>query len=86
MATENVNIPQQHADFIRELIATGQYQDLDEVFRVSVHLLKERVAQERTAKEKLRAMLDKAFAGGVVDESFDEIWDAAEARYIAKNA
>lgn len=86
MVTKHVKIPERQAEFIREMIAAGRFKDLDEVIRAGVLLLEERVAREVQQKEKLRKMLDNAFAGGVVDESFGEIWDAAEKRYLNDNA
>jgi len=86
MATEEINIPDRQADFIRELIAAGQYQDINEVIRVSVHLLEERHVHEQTQKAKLRAMLDEALAGGISERSPEEVWADAEARYLKENA
>lgn len=86
MNTEHIRIPNRQAAFIRDLIASGRYSSVDEVVRASVLLLEERVAYEEQQKEKLRAMLNEALAGGTVDDSFDDIWDAAETRYLHGNA
>ncbi len=86
MPTEQVSIPDHLAEFIRGVIASGQYQDIDEVIRVSVHLLEERLANEQAQKEKLRTMLEDAKAGGVSERTAREVWEAVESRYREKNA
>lgn len=86
MPKETVTIPDHQAEFIREMIASGRYEDINEVIRVSVHLLEERVAHEERQKEKLRAMLDAAFAGGVVDKTIEEILGDIDTRYLRDDA
>lgn len=86
MTTEQVNLNDKQADFIREIIASGRYDDINEVIRISVHLLEERLAHEEQQKEKLHAMLDEALAGGISDRSPEEVWASAKARYLKENA
>lgn len=86
MTTEQVHIPDRQADFIRQLIAEGRFVDIHEVIRAGVQALEERLERETRQKEKLGAMLDEALAGGLSDRTPQEIWDAAKARYLGKNA
>jgi len=86
MQSEYVNLPERQAAFIRNLIAEGRYGDIHEAIRANVLLMEERIAHEERQREKLRTMMDEAFAGGVVEESFDEIWDAAETRHLKGDA
>jgi len=86
MTSEHVQLPNAQAEFIQQLVATGRYGSADEAIRAGVLLLQERIAHEERKKEELRALLDRAFAGGVAEESFDEIWDAAEERYLKDHA
>jgi putative addiction module CopG family antidote len=86
MTTEQIHLSEEQAAFVREVIASGQYRDIDEVVRVSVYLLKERLAQEEAENAQLRDMLERAKASGVSDRSAREVWDAVAERYRTPNA
>jgi len=86
MATEQVKIADQQAEFIRQMVSDGRFGDVSEVIRAGVSLLEERIAFENRQKNAMRELLDKAFASGVADESFEQIWDTAVARYTGDHA
>ena len=81
MVTENVNLPERQAEFIRRIIESGRFGNVSEVVRAGVSLLEQRMDQERALEDKLRAMLEEAKASGISDRTPQEIWDAVEASY-----
>ena len=86
MTTEHIYLSDKQAEFINEIIASGRYRDINEVLRVSVHLLEERLAHEELQKEKLRVMLDEAKVGGLSELTPEQVWDNAETQYLKENA
>ena len=86
MPAETINLAENHAEFMRECIASGRFDSASEVIRVALYLLQDRIALEERKRSELREMLDEAVAGGLSERTFEQIWDAAEARYRAQNA
>lgn len=86
MVSENVNLPDRQAEFIRKSIDSGRYENASEVVRAGLNLLEEWLAEEQPKKSKLRAMLNEAKDGGLSDSTPEEIWSASEDRHQPGNA
>jgi antitoxin ParD1/3/4 len=87
MPTQNVNLPGHQADFIRQSVETGRYQNASEVVRAGLRLLEQRDSEDRLRLEVLQRTAQDAFAAldrgeattctpDTLDGMFDEI-DAA---------
>ena len=81
MATEHINLSDEQAAFVQQMIDEGRYTDINELIRVSVYLLQDRVAAEEAQKNELRAMLDRAFSSGLSDRTPQEIWDDVKTKH-----
>ncbi|MBI1317524.1 MAG: hypothetical protein GC168_01060 [Candidatus Hydrogenedens sp.] len=86
MSSEHIELPERQAAFIRKLIAEGHFGDMQQVIRAGVSLLEERFAEEDGQKETLRQLMDEALSGPRSERSPKDIWEAAEARYLTRNA
>ena len=80
MPTQNVNLTQQQADFIRERIAAGDYQSVSEVVRAGLRLLKERDDAQEAKLKWLRGEIQKGLddieAGRYVELNTEEDYRA----------
>lgn len=61
MPTQNVNLTDQQAEFIRQRVASGDYNNASEVVRDALRLLKAREEEYETRLDALRAELQKGF-------------------------
>jgi antitoxin ParD1/3/4 len=59
MRSEQVNLPEHEAEFIREAIASGRFANASEVVRAGLQLLEAREAENAEKLERLRAELQK---------------------------
>ena len=62
MPTQNVNLSQRQAHFIKRRIHDGQYRSASEVVRAGLRLLEHQEAQERLKLKALRRIAKEAFA------------------------
>lgn len=69
-----ISMPEQMNDFVEAQISGGRYGNVSEYFRDLVRRDQER---REAAIQELRAMLEKAKASGISDQSFPEIMEAA---------
>jgi len=81
MMTEHINLTDKQAEFIRQNIEVGAYEDASEVVRAALRLLQDWQAQKLHAEAQLRTMLDDAEASGLSDRTPAEVWAAVEERY-----
>lgn len=86
MTTESINLTEQQADFIRQRIECGDFQDTSEVVRAAICLFQDWQAKKLEGEVKLRNMLDEAEASGLSDRSPREVWASVEKRYQNQNA
>ena len=86
MVSENINLTEKQAEFIRRSIEAGEFEDASEVVRAGIHLLEEWQAERLKREAELGAMLDEAKAGGLSDRSPDAVWAATEERYRRDDA
>lgn len=80
MAKISISMSDAMEAFVTERVATGDYNNTSEYFRDLVR----RDQEKRTAENKLRALIEEGRASGMSKRSFQEIWDSAEAKYLAK--
>lgn len=80
MPTQNVNLPEHQAEFIRHRIKSGRYQNASEVVRAGLRLLEEYEEEYQLKLERLRAELQKALDdrehGRYIDINSEEELDA----------
>lgn len=80
MPTQNVNLTQQQADFIRERIDAGDYQNISEVVRAALRLLKERedahTAKLKWLRGEIQLGLDDIEAGRYIELNTEEDYRA----------
>ena len=81
MAKLTISMPDAMSEYVTARVENGQYGNVSEYFRDLVR--KEQRRQQ--AEAELRQMLEDAEASGVSERSAEEIWTAAERRYLAKN-
>jgi antitoxin ParD1/3/4 len=62
MPTQNVNLPERQAEFIRESVAAGRYQNASEVVRDGLRLLEERQREEELKLKNLARLAKDGFA------------------------
>jgi antitoxin ParD1/3/4 len=74
MPTQNVNLTDMQAEFIRQCVEAGEYNNASEVVRDALRLLKERKDEYRAKLDLLRAELEKGFE------------DHRQGRYIELNS
>lgn len=76
MPTQNVNLTMAQADFIRESVESGDYNNASEVVREALRLLKAQKDEHLARVEYLRGELQKGFddyeAGRYIDLSSKE--------------
>ncbi len=86
MVSENVNLTEKQAEFIRRSIEAGDFEDASEVVRAGIHLLEEWQAEQIKHQEELRGMLAEAKASGLSDRTAEAAWTATEERYRRDDA
>ena len=86
MVSENINLTDKQAEFIRRSIEAGEFEDVSEVVRAGIHLLEEWQAERLKREAELGAMLDEAKASGLSDRTPEAVWAASEARYRRDDA
>ena len=59
MPTQNVNLTDHQADFIRESVESGDYNSASEVVREALRLLKAHKMEQQAKLERLRAEIQK---------------------------
>ena len=52
----------QHADFVRECVASGRYQNASEVVRAGLRLLQDQESERAAALDQARAMIEQGAA------------------------
>lgn len=62
MRTQNVNLTDAQAEFIRQNVEAGEYNNASEVVRDALRLLKARKDEHQAQLDVLRAELQKGFA------------------------
>ncbi len=77
MPTENVNITDTDAEFIRLCVESGDYNDASELYSDALRLLKVQQEEQRARVDSLRAEIQKGYdarvAGRTVDISTKEL-------------
>lgn len=61
MPTQNVNLQDHQANFIRDRIATGRFQNASEVVRAGLRLLEQQEAENELKLQALREAVDIGF-------------------------
>lgn len=61
MPTQNVNLTAAQAEFIRESVESGDYNNASEVVREALRLLKDQKDEQRARVEYLRGELQKGY-------------------------
>lgn len=61
MPSQNVELTEHQAEFIRESVDKGHYKDASEMVSVALHLLEESASEEEAKLEALRAITKDAF-------------------------
>jgi len=61
MPTQNVNLPDRQADFIRRRVAEGRYQNASEVVRAGLRLLEQREREDQLKLRNLRRLVKEGF-------------------------
>ena len=61
MPTQNVNLSQQQARFIRSTIDKGRYRNASEVVRAGLRLLEQQEREDRLKLDLLRRLADESF-------------------------
>lgn len=62
MPTQNVSLPSRQADFIRQRVKDGQYQNASEVVRAGLRLLEQRELEDQLKLKRLRRLVKEGFA------------------------
>jgi antitoxin ParD1/3/4 len=62
MPTQNVNLSEQQAKFIRQSIKAGRFRNTSEVVRAGLWLLEQRTAEDKLKLEALRKLTTESFA------------------------
>lgn len=63
MPTQNVNLPDHQAKFIRQRVKSGRYQNASEVVRAGLRLLEQHEAEEKVRLLALKRVSQEAFDG-----------------------
>lgn len=61
MPTQNVNLPQHQADFIRQRVTGGRYKNASEVVRAGLRLLEQQEAEDELRLAALRHLAKEGF-------------------------
>ncbi len=61
MPTQNVNLPDHQASFIRRKVKSGRYQNASEVVREGLRLLEQREREDELKLERLRLLVREGF-------------------------
>lgn len=62
MPTQNVSLQEHHAEFIRNRVETGRFQNASEVVRAGLRLLEQQEAENELKLQALREAIDLGFA------------------------
>lgn len=62
MPTQNVNLPEHQAAFIKQAIADGRYKNASEVVRAGLRLLEQQESEDKLRLDTLRQIAADAFA------------------------
>ncbi len=81
MAKITISMPDAMSEYVSARVESGQYGNVSEYFRDLVR----REQQRKQAEHELRQMLEDAEASGESALTPEEIWLAAEKRYLARN-
>ena len=80
MPTQNVNLTQKHHDFVRESVASGDYNSASEVVRDALRVLEVKKDEDAAHLDWLRGEIQKGLddvkAGRTIDISTREARDA----------
>lgn len=80
MPTQNVNITETQAEFIRSCVEAGDYNNASELVREALRLLKEQKDEHRTRLEYLRGEIQKGYddynAGNFIEVESDADFQA----------
>jgi len=79
MVSENINLTEKQAEFIRQSIQAGDFEDASEVVRAGIHLLEELQSERLKREAGLGAMLDEAKDGGLSDRTPEVAWTSWDA-------
>ena len=61
MPTQNVNLSDHFAQFIRNCVASGHYNNASEVVRTALRLLEQQQEEHRMKLERLQSLTSEAF-------------------------
>jgi len=91
MPTQNVNLSDRHAKFIRRSVSEGGYRNASEVVRAGLRILEQQEREDKLKVRTLRKLARQAFsqvdAGNYVEiepDQIDTYLDEAVARVKAK--
>lgn len=82
MVKKSITVTQQHNDWVKAQVETGNFSNESEVFR---DLLRDRISREAEIMA-IRSALIEGERSGISNKSVDEIWQEAEQRYKQQNA
>ncbi len=93
MPTQNVNLSEQQAKFIRQSVGGGQYRNASEVVRAGLRVLEQNEREDRIKLQTLRRLAKQAFDdidnGKYVDVGpggLEEFMDKLEAKARRKKS
>jgi len=86
MVSKNVNLTEKQAEFIRQRVEAGEFEDASEVIRAGIHLLEESQAERLKREAELAAMLEEAKSGGLSDRTPKAVWASTEEQYESEDA
>lgn len=86
MPTQNVNLPDHLADFIRQKVEGGRYKNASEVVRAGLRLLEQQEAEDELKLEALRRLAKEGFDAidrgefeTITPDTLDEFMDSVGA-------
>ena len=82
MVKKSITVTQQHNDWVKAQVETGNFSNESEVFR---DLLRDRISREAKIMA-IRSALIEGERSGISNKSVDEIWQEAEQRHKQQNA
>jgi len=87
MPTQNVNLPEFQAEFIRERIRAGRFKNASEVVRAGLRLLEQHEAENALKLEAMQKAIKEGFDAidrgryeALTDQTLDAFMDAVSAK------
>ena len=86
MVRQEIQLPDADHDFIKKIVASGQFENSNDAVLAGIRLLQKNLRTEQEKISELQRLLDEGESSGVSDFTFDEIWDRGQQRYLNENA